>query len=399
MAMQIVAIGGELVKNAAKRIGVSAAVDGLSKSVEDKENKGPLAWILGIAGALLVLVMLFLMLVLFIVAIPFLIVATVIALIVALVMFVVSIILYPFQNIADTLSAATEVVGEAQDAIADFLHLPAWMSGISYSDLSEELNETEYAKFIGEKTSELIIGKAAEYLGATAEEAEEIRSFVGELSDEERKIVEYIGIELFGDEIIELFGADLDDAQMAELRAHFEEIKEKYADYDWSLIDEHISELVYGRNLTDEEIRQILTSLRASGADRKTIALVEWIANQVGAAYSQNLRMSDGIFDCSSLAYRAYQQIGVDLGANYAAGIAQNLALDRNRSSALNNLQPGDLIFTSTDNNGRYLNITHVAIYVGDGMIIDARGSSYGVVYRELPSYGSSFIGVGRPMQ
>ena len=34
------------------------------------------------------------------------------------------------------------------------------------------------------------------------------------------------------------------------------------------------------------------------------------------------------------------------------------------------NLQPGDLIFYSYTTNGRYKNISHVGIYVGDGMMI-----------------------------
>ena len=48
------------------------------------------------------------------------------------------------------------------------------------------------------------------------------------------------------------------------------------------------------------------------------------------------------------------------------------------------NLQSGDLIFYSYENNDRYLDISHVAIYIGKRMVVEARGTAYGVVYREV---------------
>ena len=43
------------------------------------------------------------------------------------------------------------------------------------------------------------------------------------------------------------------------------------------------------------------------------------------------------------------------------------------------NLQPGDLIFYSYTINGRYKNISHVGIYVGNGKMVEAVDEAHGV--------------------
>ena len=126
--------------------------------------------------------------------------------------------------------------------------------------------------------------------------------------------------------------------------------------------------------------------------------LLEWLHSKVGSPYSQDLR-DDGVhFDCSSLVYYAYKQIGMNVsykGSTTAASIAMGMEASSKTVSS-SNLQPGDLIFYSHENNGRYKNITHVAIYVGDGKVIDARGKKYGVVYRDLPT--KNIVMCARPM-
>ena len=95
--------------------------------------------------------------------------------------------------------------------------------------------------------------------------------------------------------------------------------------------------------------------------------------------------------------YYAWKSEGVDLsydGANPAAAEAQGLA-NAGKSVEYAQLQPGDLIFYSYVANGRYLNISHVAIYVGNGKMVDARGTAYGVVYRDMST--SNIVFMGRP--
>lgn len=58
-------------------------------------------------------------------------------------------------------------------------------------------------------------------------------------------------------------------------------------------------------------------------------------------------------------------------------------------------LQPGDLIFYSYEDNGQFKNISHVAIYVGDGKMVLATNSKRGVVLDPLRT--SSVVFYARP--
>ena len=73
-----------------------------------------------------------------------------------------------------------------------------------------------------------------------------------------------------------------------------------------------------------------------------------------------------------------------------AAAEAQYLE-ENNMGISEQELQPGDLIFYSYGTNGRYKNITHVAIYVGNNQRVHAANTRRGVV---LDPYAPSNIGV-----
>ena len=91
-------------------------------------------------------------------------------------------------------------------------------------------------------------------------------------------------------------------------------------------------------------------------------------------------------WDCSYFA----KQAGV---SNFTAATAAEQArycVDNNLCVLYSNLQPGDLIFWSFKNNGRYKNISHVGMYASNGYVIDASSSRGMVVYR--PVFGESSI-------
>ena len=119
---------------------------------------------------------------------------------------------------------------------------------------------------------------------------------------------------------------------------------------------------------------------------------------RLGKPYSQAKRDSGDYYDCSSLTYYAYKEAGITLsyhGSNTAASQGQLLA-DRGCEVDYEDIQPGDLIFYSFTRNGRYKNISHVAVYAGNGYLVDASSSKGCVVFRPVYSTGK-IVMCGRP--
>lgn len=125
-------------------------------------------------------------------------------------------------------------------------------------------------------------------------------------------------------------------------------------------------------------------------------AIVQYAVSRLGDPYSKAKRGQGSYVDCSYFARWCYQQAGVsDFTAPTAASQAE-YCVDNGLCISYSNLQPGDLIFWSFKKNGRFMNISHVGIYAGDGYVIDASSSRGMVVYR--PVFGESSIVVcGRP--
>ena len=117
-------------------------------------------------------------------------------------------------------------------------------------------------------------------------------------------------------------------------------------------------------------------------------AVVSYALSKVGCPYDQSKRTSGTSFDCSSLAYYAWQAAGVDIsfGSGYPPTAAEEARLLTQSGCSLGtmDLQPGDLVFYGGKANGRYLGIYHVAIYTGEGMAVEALNVSRGVVYQKL---------------
>lgn len=128
-------------------------------------------------------------------------------------------------------------------------------------------------------------------------------------------------------------------------------------------------------SLTPQEISNITDKI--SNPTQK--AVTSFVLAKVGYPYSQPLRNSGKAFDCSSLAYYAWKSAGVDIsfsGGTTAAAEAEGL---KDKTVKEENLQPGDLIFYSYTTNGRYKNISHIGIYVGNGKMVEAVDEAHGV--------------------
>lgn len=122
--------------------------------------------------------------------------------------------------------------------------------------------------------------------------------------------------------------------------------------------------------------------------------VLELAMSRLGDPYSQEYRGQGDYVDCSYLTMWCYGKAGILLPGTAAE--QARYCVDNKLTISRENLQPGDLVFWSHKPNGRYLNITHVGIYAGDGMVVDASSSRGMVVHRGLFDAGKQVL-YGRP--
>ena len=150
------------------------------------------------------------------------------------------------------------------------------------------------------------------------------------------------------------------------------------------------SRIISEKSLSDEKIEEIVSESGASGRQEDVI---RFALSRVGYPYSQSRRASGSAYDCSSLAYYSWQAAGVDISfgggypptaASEASMLQQRGEVISNRKLELKDMEPGDLVFYGGHNNGRFLGIYHVAVYVGNGEVVEALNTDHGVVYQTL---------------
>lgn len=188
------------------------------------------------------------------------------------------------------------------------------------------------------------------------------------------------------------------------------ETQEKFISFyarDFNLGPECRTVWDYGFNrenflLGENDYQEYLNFVGNGNIPEMTKALIETAFSKLGTTYSQAHRNEEGYYDCSSFVAACYRQIGIDFGgySPVAADICKYLEKSSHQVSTgySGDVQPGDLLFYSSDSNGRYKNITHVALYVGNGKIIDASSSKGQVVYRNV--WGKNeIVSVCRPLE
>ena len=121
----------------------------------------------------------------------------------------------------------------------------------------------------------------------------------------------------------------------------------------------------------------------------KGSAIVQAALTRLGDPYSKSKRNSGNYVDCSSLAQWAYRQAGISIPSTSVQ--QAKYCYDNGFTITKDQLQPGDLVFWSNtaSHDGRWRQIHHVAIYAGDGKIVEAKTSTKGVVYDDLWSGGN----------
>lgn len=207
-------------------------------------------------------------------------------------------------------------------------------------------------------------------------------STMASFNDLQGSLLDEYGTELAALEI----RRDATAERAAEIRRATEQLEEEKATVDRKLAE--AKEVL--ADLEAEERERVLASRSSSApapapssvpASGRAAAAVRYALAQVGDAYVYGA-MGENAFDCSGLTMRAWAQAGVSLPHSSSAQFGSGPKV------AASDLQPGDLVFY-------YSPISHVGIYIGNGMIVHAANPGTGVAVSGLHSM--PYVGAVRP--
>jgi peptidoglycan DL-endopeptidase CwlO len=192
--------------------------------------------------------------------------------------------------------------------------------------------------------------------------------------------------QMFSDYSRELKALDIRRDATAHRANQVSELKEQLA-REKATIDEKVDEAESLLDRLKEEQRERMMASRSDvrvpsvPASGRAAAAVNYAMAQVGDAYVYGASGPDA-YDCSGLTMASWAQAGVALPHSSSAQYSSGPQVP---ASAL---QPGDLVFY-------YSPISHVGMYIGNGMIVHAANPSTGVQVAGL--YSMPFSGAVRP--
>jgi peptidoglycan DL-endopeptidase CwlO len=156
----------------------------------------------------------------------------------------------------------------------------------------------------------------------------------------------------------------------------------------------HNTEAVAQAEAAQEAADQQLASQFAAGsnvdgmvANPIAIKALHFALSQRGKPYVWGAEGPDS-YDCSGLTWRSYHEAGVNI---------PRVAKDQYRGTAVvdvSKLLPGDLVFFSTTSRTDWTTISHVGMYLGDNMMIEA--PTTGDVVKIATVWWSAFFGATR---
>jgi len=164
---------------------------------------------------------------------------------------------------------------------------------------------------------------------------------------------------------------------------------EKQAAQDKATIDANLADAkALLSKLKADEQQRLLEASRGTGpiptdvpASGRAAAAVHFAMAQIGKAYVYGAA-GPNAYDCSGLTMAAWGSAGVGLSHSSSAQFGQGTHISPSQ------LQPGDLVFY-------YHPISHVGMYIGHGMIVNAENPSSGI--RVTGLYSMPFVGAVRP--
>ncbi|MCU7825685.1 transglycosylase family protein [Kitasatospora sp. DSM 101779] len=131
-------------------------------------------------------------------------------------------------------------------------------------------------------------------------------------------------------------------------------------------------------------VKASTTTTTAQTATGSKAAAVNFALSKVGQAYIYG-GTGNGGWDCSGLTQAALRAAGISVPR-----VAADQA-DYSTRVSLDNLQPGDLLFWSS--NGANSGVHHVALYIGDGKYVEAANPSAGVRVQTIANWAPDFAG------
>ena len=170
----------------------------------------------------------------------------------------------------------------------------------------------------------------------------------------------------------------LAEAGAQQLREQKAEVEKRAAAYrsDFARLSaaeqERVTTAVAGRSLSAPSVDELPVAPGSAAATAIAAALA-----QVGDSYVSG-GTGPNAFDCSGLTSYAYSTAGVSLPHSSRAQSTLGRQIPRNQ------LQPGDLVFY-------YTPISHVALYIGNGMIVHARTYGKPVAVTSVDQSGYRF--------
>lgn len=197
--------------------------------------------------------------------------------------------------------------------------------------------------------------------------------------------------ELFDSYTLETKALDIRAQAVAQRAADVAETKEQLAE-EKATIDDKLAEAESLLDRLETEAREAVVSRDSSArtaapaptsvpASGRAAAAVQYALAQVGDAYVYGAA-GPSAFDCSGLTMMAWAQAGVSLPHSSSAQFSSGPQVSSS------DLQPGDLVFY-------YSPISHVGMYIGNGMIVHAANPGSGVT--TAPVMSMPYVGAVRP--
>ncbi len=142
-------------------------------------------------------------------------------------------------------------------------------------------------------------------------------------------------------------------------------------------------------------VGDVTLTYRVGVTTKQAVKALLYARKNFNSTYSQAKRMQKGFYDCSSFVWRSYQSGKTYVGPNKnwaptAADMAkwcvQNGYMIFSGTADTSKMLPGDLIFETGANNGRYMGIYHVDMYQGNGSAVTVARNKWfsGQVYNVM---------------